>query len=175
MPELNIQEKVVVPAEKPVQDPKKGIPGVLMAFFQSNIMDNLKKTKTNSEAKSESKKPAYEGQQTEKLYDIKDLTSNITPKKMVKLLGLFLVVIMIVAALYVRYIRKTPVRNIPAIVNIPTPTYSPYQKYKPSIYAQDTNFIKIDEGISVLENEVKSTSLEDRSLLPPGLDFNVVF
>lgn len=83
--------------------------------------------------------------------------------------------LMIVAALYVKFIRKTPVRNNPVLINIPTPSYSPYQKYKPSIYAEDANFKKIDEGISVLENEVISTPLEDKSLLPPVLDFNVVF
>ncbi len=175
MPNVNTQEKVAIPPEKPVQDPNKDFSARLKAFFQNSVVDNLKKIRKNSEMKSGDKKPAYEGQQTEKLYDVKVLTSNITPKKLVKLLGLLLTIVMIFAALYVRFIMKTPIRRISTIVNIPAPTYSPFQKYKPSIYAQDANFIKIDEGISVLENEIKNTPLEEQTLLPPSLDFNIEF
>ena len=116
-----------------------------------------------------------EGQQTEKLYDITSLTKDLTPKKVIMLLGILILLVMIVLAVYVRFIRKTPVRNIPTLVSVPTPSYSPVQKYKPSIYAEDPNFVKIDEGFGVLENEVKNISLEEKSLLPPKLDFDVVF
>jgi hypothetical protein len=116
-----------------------------------------------------------EGQQTEKLYDISSLTKNLTPKKAIKLLGLLILLVAIVLALYVRFIRKTPVRNIPILVSVPTPSYSPIQKYNPSIYAEDANFKKIDEGFGVLENEVNNIIIEEKSLLPPKLDFDVVF
>jgi hypothetical protein len=116
-----------------------------------------------------------EGQQTEKLYDISSLTKDLTPKKAMKLLGILIILIMIVLAVYVRFIRKTPVRYIPTLVNIPTPTYSPFQKYKPSIYAEDPNFKKIDEGFGVLENETRNITIEEKELLPRKLDFDVVF
>lgn len=127
------------------------------------------------EGKAVEAKIIPDAKQTEKLFDIKSLTTNLTPKKVVKLLLLLLMVFAIVGALYVRFIKKTPVRITNILVNEPTPTYSPYQKYKPSIYAQDTNFKKIDEGINVLGNEVKNTTLEEQILLPPNLDFDVHF
>lgn len=133
----------------------------------------LNGSKENKEGAAVEAKIVPDAKQTEKLYNIKDLTTNLTPKKIIKLAVIFLMAILIVGALYVKFIRKTPVRNLPVLVNEPSPTYSPYQKYKPSIYAQDPNFKKIDEGINVLGNEVKNTTLEENTLLPPSLDFDV--
>lgn len=176
MTDTNIQINKSVPVPPKIPEPgKPDFSGKVKSLFSGIFSDSVRKLNKNISGKSDEKKQAYEGQQTEKLYNVTDLTSNLTPRKILKLSGIFVMFLMIVGAVYVRYVRKTPVRNISTIVNIPTPTYSPYQKYKPSIYAEDPNFKKIDEGISVLENEVKNTTLEERSLLPPGLDFDVVF
>lgn len=173
MPE-NIEniKKVAVPPENFPENEKQGFAGKVSELLQKKISEKINPN-SQEVPKKEEKKPAYEGQQTEKLYDVKDLTSNLTPKKIVKLLGLLIMFVAILGALYVKFIRKTPIKNTPTLVTVPTPTYSPYQKYKPSIYADDANFKKIDEGISVLGNEVKNTPLEDKSLLPPTLDYNV--
>ncbi len=173
MPNISEPTQVQVPPESPNQDPKKGVTGNLTESLPNKIMDKMKNVAKKDNTQVGEKKPAYEGQQTEKLYNVKELTSNLTPKKIVKLLGLLVIVVIIIAAIYVRYIRKTPVRTVPTLTKIPTPTYSPFQKYKPSIYAEDANFKKIDEGINVLGNEVNNTPLEEQSLLPPNLDFNV--
>ena len=167
-------KNVPVPPEKPEAVPEsfsKKVKDLFMGTPKKNFGDvNV----VNGEVKKETVSPFTEPQ-TEKLFTVKDLTTNLTPKKIMKLFGILLMVVFIFAALYVRFIRKAPVRNTPTIVTAPTPTYSPFQKYKPSIYADDPNFKKIDEGISVLENEVKSTPLEDKTLLPPSLDFAVTF
>jgi len=176
MADTKLQVNNSVPLQSKIPESEKmDFRGRVKALFGKYFFGSIRKVEVNSNKENEEKKPGSEGQQTEKLYNIADLTSNLTPKKIVKLLGILVMFLAIVAALYVKYVRKTPVRNIPTIVNVPTPTYSPYQKYKPSIYAEDPNFKKIDEGISVLENEVKNTTLEEQSLLPPNLDFDVVF
>lgn len=165
-------KKVAVPPEEFPKNEKQGFAGKVTEMLQKKISEKINPN-SQEVPKKEEKKPAYEGQQTEKLFDIKDLTSNLTPKKIVKLLGLLVLIVAIFGALYVKFIRKTPIRTTTTLISIPTPTYSPYQKYKPSIYADDVNFKKIDEGINVLSNEVKNTPLEDRSLLPPSLDMNI--
>ena len=128
-----------------------------------------------SDPKEPEKKPLYEGQQTEKLYNIKDLTSDLTPKKILKIVGLVIMFVAIIAALYVRFFGIGPQKSGPTITKIPTPTFFDYTNYKPSVYADDPNFKKIDEGLNVLEREAVSTPLEEETLLPPPLDFDVVF
>ncbi len=164
-------------------NPSQILPSEQGSTFTERLQGVLKDTRSSStdtpvqtnpeEGKAVEAKIIPDAKQTEKLFEIKSLTTNLTPKKVVKLLLLLLMVFAIVGALYVRFIRKSPVRITNILVNEPTPTYSPYQKYKPSIYAQDTNFKKIDEGINVLGNEVKNTTLEEQILLPPNLDFDV--
>jgi len=164
-------------------NPSQILPAEQGSTFTERLQGVLKDTRSSStdtpvqtnpeEGKAVEAKIIPDAKQTEKLFEIKSLTTNLTPKKVVKLLLLLLMVFAIVGALYVRFIRKSPVRITNILVNEPTPTYSPYQKYKPSIYAQDTNFKKIDEGINVLGNEVKNTTLEEQILLPPNLDFDV--
>ena len=128
-----------------------------------------------ADPKEQEKKPLYDGQQTERLYDIKDLTSDLTPKKILRIIGLAVLVLAIVAALYVRFFGKKPQNNTSLIIKTPTPTFFDYTNYKPSVYADDPNFKKIDEGLNVLEREAVSTPLEEETLLPPPLDFDVVF
>lgn len=170
----NINNNVAIPPILP-DNVKRDVAGKMKGFFAVLFSKSLFGNGKKDGGKTGEKVPAYEGQQTEKLYDIKDLTTNVTPIKVIKLVGILLMVVMIAGALYVKFIRKTPLKNDPILVNAPSPTYSPYQKYKPSIYADDPNFKKIDEGLSVLENEVKNTTLEEKSLLPPKLDFDIVF
>lgn len=175
--------------EKPAIDPRVGmgsledvekkspsdvVRGVFEGLFKKVVLkDGVKNEKKDNSTKN--KEPEYEGQQTEKLFQVGDLTRNLTPKKILKMALFILMAFMIVAALYVRVFQKTPIKKSPIIVNQPTPSYSPYQKYKPSIYAEDPNFKNLEEDIAVLETEISNTSLEDKALLPPTLDFDVVF
>lgn len=129
----------------------------------------------SADTKEQEKKPLYEGQQTEKLYNIKDLTSDLTPKKILKIVGLVIMLVAIIAALYVRFFGIRPQNTGPTITKVPTPTFFDYTNYKPSVYADDSNFKKIDEGLNVLEREAVSTPLEEETLLPPPLDFDIVF
>lgn len=121
------------------------------------------------------KKPAYEGQQTEKLFDVKDLSSDLTPKKVLKIVGVVVMIIAIVTALYVKFFGITTQTNTATMIKIPTPTYFDYTNYKPSVYADDLNFKQIDEGISVLEIETERSPIEEQTLTPPTLDFDIVF
>lgn len=158
--------------------PKKEFAGKMQDLVSKNatkFFSGLKGSANVDKNTTDSKKNGYEGQQTEKLYSVTDLTRNLTPKKIVKLLLLVVMIFAIVAALYVRFFGISRVQKLPVMVNVPTPTFSPYQKYKPSIYAEDPNFKKLDEGINVLENELKNIVFEEKSLLPPTLDYNVDF
>jgi len=111
----------------------------------------------------------------EKLFKIEDFTTNLTPKKILKLGTILILLILIVMALYVRFIRKTPINEPIRLLNAPTPSSFFYEKYKPSIYAEDANFKKLDEAVSVLFNEIKNIQLEEKEILPPSLDFQVEF
>src|SRR3989344_5949697 len=54
----------------------------------------------------------------------------------------------------------------------PTPTPLDYQGYKPSIWAEDKNILKLEEDINILEKEL-GTNIRDTSLTPPILDFEI--
>lgn len=158
--------------------PSKEFFGKLQDLVSKNtpkFVDDLDNEKDGKKTKELEKKTPVEAGQTEKLYTVSDLTKNLTPKKIIKLVLLLLLLVMIIAAVYVRFIGGPPAKKVPILVNVPTPTYSPYQKYKPSIYADDPNFKKLDEGINVLENELKNIVFEEKSLLPPTLDYEVIF
>jgi hypothetical protein len=172
MQKLNQQDSVVATPKTAIQESKKDVfkPQAGLKDSTNNVLGD---DKQNREGKDVVAKIVPDTKQTEKLFNIKDLTTNLTPKKITTLVAIIFMALLIVGALYVKFIRRTPIRNTPVLINVPSPTYSPYQKYKPSIYAQDSNFKKIDEGINVLGNEVKNTSLEESTLLPPSLDFNV--
>lgn len=171
--------KVSVPpkmpkAEEPnISDSVKGVVNEGVSFIVNGPKKKEIQPAAEKKESTETKQPEYEGQQTEKLYDIKDITSHMTPKKAAAIFGVIVMMIIIGAAVYVKFVRKTPINQPNVLVTPPTPTYSPYQKYKPSVYAEDPNFKKIDEGISVLQNEVNNSSLDDQTLLPPTLDFKI--
>ena len=175
MPNEQKQEQVKEVTEKKViSDNKKG----LLDTVSATISEKLKKpevTQKEGKPEPEQTKGLTEGEQSEKLFKVEDLTSDLTPKKVIKMVLVFILLILIVLAVYVKFIRKTPVRETVVLLNPPTPTSYAYQRYKPSIYAEDKNFKKIDEGISVLENEVKSIQIEEKTLLPPTLDFDITF
>ena len=143
--------------------------------FTSKAANDTKTKISEDKAVQTEHKTVPEGAQTEKLYSVKELTSNLTPKKVIKLVALLVLLVLIAMAVYVRFVRKTPINETPYLINAPTPSFFPYEKYKPSIYAEDANFKKIDEGVSVLDNEVKSVQLEEKPLLPPSLDFDIKF
>ncbi len=167
-----IQDRVPAP---PVAGGKADFSKKVKEVFGARLPKNEQSGEKTAEASSE-KKPEYEGQQTEKLYDIKDIAKNLTPKKILKLLILVVLLVLVLMALYVKFIKKGNVRPPDIMIDVPRPTSSDlYQKYKPSIYAEDTNFKKIDEGLSVLQNEAQSVILEEKSLLPPKVDFNITF
>jgi hypothetical protein len=57
----------------------------------------------------------------------------------------------------------------------PVPTIPPFQRFKPSIYADDPVILKLQEDISVLDRELSNTQIKETILEPPSLDFNVTF
>jgi hypothetical protein len=91
-----------------------------------------------------------------------------------KLLPFSPLLLIILFALYVQIFGK----GKPAKENLslpPTPTYSPYQKFKPSIYADDPQVTKLEEALNVLDREMKTTPLTEGTLTPPVLDFKIDF
>lgn len=56
-----------------------------------------------------------------------------------------------------------------------SPTPVQYQPYKPSVYADDPETLKLEEDINVLERELSGTNLRETLLNPPSLDFEVSF
>src|SRR3989304_8586534 len=94
-------KNVPVPPEKPEAVPEsfsKKVKDLFRGTPKKNFGDvNV----VNGEVKKETVSPFTEPQ-TEKLFTVKDLTTNLTPKKIMKLFGILLMVVFIFAALYVR-------------------------------------------------------------------------
>ncbi|HLE48496.1 MAG TPA: hypothetical protein VI819_00475 [Patescibacteria group bacterium] len=156
------------------RDVKKEISGKITSRIKELFGGKKEGTTAGTEKEAEGQK-YYQGQQTEKLFDPKDLFTNMSPQKAIKLVGLAIIVIVIVGAIYVRFIRTTPIRNETTIVTPPTPTYSPYQKFEPSIYASDPEFKSIEEAMNVLTQEATTTPLKETTLEPPNLDYKIEF
>jgi hypothetical protein len=56
-----------------------------------------------------------------------------------------------------------------------TPSPAVYQPYKPSLWADDPEVLRLEEDISVIDRELTETYLREDKLLPPGLDFDIRF
>lgn len=91
----------------------------------------------------------------------------------VKIIFLGVLVLIIFFGLYIRFFWKKPGQSSGA--NIPTPTYSSFEKFKPSVYAQDPIVLKLEETVNVLDQEMSTTPLTESTLMPPLLDFNISF
>ncbi|OGM14513.1 hypothetical protein A3A76_05940 [Candidatus Woesebacteria bacterium RIFCSPLOWO2_01_FULL_39_23] len=90
-------------------------------------------------------------------------------------IGVFLILLIIIGlGVYAKFfMEKAGVEDISTLP--PTPTYSPYQKYKPSIYADDPVVLKLEEDFNVLEAEMLTTPLTEGTLTLPVLDFEINF
>ena len=115
---------------------------------------------------------------TAKVKTVEDIKKNVTvgkiPLNWRKLIPFSPLLIIIIFALYVQLFSK----GKPDSTNVntfPTPTYSPYQKFKPSVYADDPVVIGLEETINVLDREMSTTPLTESTLTPPVLDFVIGF
>jgi hypothetical protein len=98
----------------------------------------------------------------------------LSPMKLIKILGLVILVVVIFFGMYVRFFWKKPAQNS-KVNSSATPTYLPFQNFKPSVYAQDSVLLQLEETVNVLDREISTTPLSETTLTPPALDFNVVF
>jgi len=57
----------------------------------------------------------------------------------------------------------------------PVPSIPPFQRFQPSIYADDPVILKLQEDVNVLDRELSNTQIKETILEPPTLDFNVTF
>lgn len=57
----------------------------------------------------------------------------------------------------------------------PTPTPIPFQSFKPSIYADDPEVLKIEEELNILDREISTTVIKETTLNPPVVDFDINF
>jgi hypothetical protein len=94
--------------------------------------------------------------------------------KLLKIAGIMVLVAVIIFGLYVKFIwKKTSTKNV---VNLPpSPTFSPYEKFKPSVYADEPVVKKLEESMNVLNSEMSTTPLGETTLTPPVLDFEIKF
>ena len=124
----------------------------------------------SKEDKEEKKTPKEEETQEE----AKKLSIGKIPLNWKKLLPFSPLLLIIAFAIYVKLFQKTlPTREGQTIP--PTPTYSPFQKFKPSVYANDPTVIKLEETLNVLDREMATVPLTEDTLTPPVLDFNISF
>jgi hypothetical protein len=56
-----------------------------------------------------------------------------------------------------------------------TPSPVPFDPYKPSVYAEDPEILKLEEDIRILEMELSGTEIKEDGINPPRLDWNVNF
>lgn len=56
-----------------------------------------------------------------------------------------------------------------------TVTPPPFEPFKPSVYAQDPEVLKIEEDVNILERELNQTKIREDGINPPSLDFDISF
>lgn len=109
--------------------------------------------------------------------ETKDIQSKKTlpriPVKKIVTLLIFLILLIGLVYLASKYVSTQNDRE--ELVTSPTPTYTPTQSKKPSIYAQDEALLKLEEKIKVLDAEISSARIEESTLKPPRLDFLIEF
>lgn len=99
-------------------------------------------------------------------------------KKLIKILlfFLFLLVLVFVGVRFFQLVNEEggTTENAKDTKTSPTPP-AVYRPYKPSIYADDPEVLRLEKDINVIERELGRTSVREDSLLPPRLDFDIKF
>ena len=62
---------------------------------------------------------------------------------------------------------KTPIVVIP--------TTQPFRPFRPSVYADDPEILRLEEDMNVLDIELSAVPLPESILIPPTLDYNIRF
>jgi len=78
------------------------------------------------------------------------------------------------ATFFVRKSAGVEKKSVDTVI-VATPTPLAYKPYKPSVYAQDEDMLKIQEDLGILKHEISGTNIRVGVLDPPGLDFEVSF
>ena len=51
----------------------------------------------------------------------------------------------------------------------------PFVPFKPSVYADDPEVLKIEEDLTLLERELNQVKIKEDGIDPPKLDFDISF
>ena len=95
-----------------------------------------------------------------------------------KLIKFFiLIIILLVLAFFGMYIFRS-FKGEDGNGNIfvrPSPTPVTFTPAEQSVYANDTEILRLEEDIKVLENELSQTNIRESAFTAPTLDFNISF
>lgn len=86
---------------------------------------------------------------------------------------LFFSLVLVFIAIYL--FRKIKSDEISTEVPSITTTPPPFEPFKPSVYAQDPEVLKIEEDVNILERELNQTKIREEGINPPSLDFDISF
>jgi hypothetical protein len=93
------------------------------------------------------------------------------------LAGFAVFIVLVVASVIIRMIMKK--QSDDGVYNITpsglTPTPVGHYSYRPSIWVNDPEVMKLGEDVDVLKSEISQTSLREVVQSPPTLDFRVSF
>jgi hypothetical protein len=96
-------------------------------------------------------------------------------KKIIPII-IVLVLIILFGFLALMFLRRNGGgEEIPVVISDPTPTLAPFVPSQPSIYSSDAEVLKLEQDITVLDQEIAGTALRETTLNPPSLDFNINF
>ena len=131
-----------------------------------------KVSKTTSPAVAQSE--AVVGDITERLKKTK-VKGSMVKKTLV--VGITFITVLIILAAGLKVLKKNGVLpgETPVPTTQPTPTASEYLPTTPSVYSQDPTILLIEENLRVLDREIFFQPIEDTTLDPPELDFNISF
>jgi hypothetical protein len=68
---------------------------------------------------------------------------------------------------------NTSNNNENVVVATPTPIY--FDPYKPSIYAEDPEILRLEEEINILKGEISGITIKETGINPPKLDWEINF
>ncbi|OGM10407.1 hypothetical protein A2Z67_02900 [Candidatus Woesebacteria bacterium RBG_13_36_22] len=110
--------------------------------------------------------------------DVTKVVSSSVDNKFIKaLVRSFLIIFFVIVLIFIAtYLFKT-LKKENGIVhnNGVSVTPVPFEPYKPSIYAQDAEVLKLEEDVNILERELAEVKIKEDGINPPKLDYDISF
>ena len=110
--------------------------------------------------------------------DASKVVSTSVDNKFIKILiRTFLILFFIIVLVFIAFYLFRTIQEENGVVRTDgvSVTPVPFAPYKPSVYAQDPEVLRLEEEINILERELARVSVKEDGINPPKLDYDISF